>query len=69
MENDNNKQPLGSRSILSAFTSATKVGEVGRSYVLSRHHHVERPKHSLDYARVYINPNNRDDGRAMAILA
>lgn len=69
MENENNKQPLGSRSIMSAFRSATTVGSVGRSYALSRHHHVERPAHSLDYARVYINPNKRDDGRAMAILA
>jgi len=65
MEN-NNKQPWTSRSILSAFTTATKVGEAGRQYVLARHHHIEKPKHALDYTRVYFNTDKRDDGHAMA---
>ncbi len=69
MEMNDNNQPWTSRSILSAFTSATEVGEMGKAYVLNRHHHIEKPKHALDYTRVYFNGDKRDDGHAMAIMA
>lgn len=68
MEN-NSKQPLSSRSILNAFTSATQIVDASRSVVLGRQHHVEKAKDALDYNRVYISTKGRDTGRGMMVLA
>ena len=48
-----------SRSIVSAFTTSTKASEAGRHYVRARHHHVEAPRHGLDYTRVHVNTPSR----------
>ena len=42
--------------------------EMGRRYVLSRHHKVEAPRHALDFARVHFNTRRPDDGRAPAMV-
>ncbi len=69
MNNDfSNTNNFFSRSIVSAFTTSTKVSEAGRHYVRARHHHVEAPRHGLDYTRVHVNIGPRDDGRAPAMV-
>lgn len=68
----NNEQDHNSdfynRSIVTAFKKATTAGEMGRRYVLSRHHKVEAPRHALDFARVHFNTRRPDDGRAPAMV-
>ncbi|HYD17456.1 MAG TPA: hypothetical protein VEF76_03130 [Patescibacteria group bacterium] len=53
-----------STSIMSAFTTATKASEASQQYISARHHHVQKPRHGLDYTRVHFNVGPRDDGRA-----
>lgn len=68
MTNENDNSNFYHRSIVTAFKTATTAGEMGRRYVLSRHHTVEKPRHSLDFTRVWFNTRPRDDGRASAMV-
>lgn len=69
MKNDSSKKPVWtSRTIAEAFSSTATAVEAGRQYVMARHHHVEKPKHALDYERVYVNLGPRDNGQAPAMV-